>query len=721
MSASLSAAICDVPADTLPGQPLPSALPPLRENLRLHAAPPNQDGSPAWMIQDPISNVFFRIGWLEFELLVRWSAGTGQALVDAVRRETPLQPTQAEVGALYAFLLQNQLLDIHDARHSAALVARQRQQATQRLRWLVHNYLFFRIPLVRPDQTLRRLLPWLGWLHTRTTAVLVATLTLIGLVLTFRQLDVFVASFLETVSPGGIAGYLIAIAVAKSLHELGHALTATRYGVRVSHMGVAFIVLWPLLYTDTGEAWRLPSRRQRLLIDSAGILTELAIAGLATLGWHLAGDGDLKQALFYLATTSWVMTLALNASPFMRFDGYFILCDALEMPNLHERAFAVARTALRNTLFGWHDPDPEPLSAGRRRALIAFAFMVWLYRLMLFVAIAVAVYLFFFKLLGIVLFVVEIVWFILLPIGRELKVWRARRAEVPVSRRVLLGALILGPLALLALPWSWPVRGEAWAHPAHVQVLYSPIPAQLIRLPENGATVSAGTPLFALQQPELAYRAEVAMAQGDALDVQLRSLSGMADGEARRATMAQLRAVRASEQAAFDAERQRLQLAAPFDGRVTDLDPLLAPGVWVTPQDPLAVLIAPGHWLLEVFIPQADVAHVTPGATVRFYPSGDPLTVLTGQVTEIDAGRTTHLPHELLSTRHGGRIPVLPAGGADGRVPRDTLYRVRARLDRPPDALRMQTGRALIDGAPRSRLLEGLKPALVVLIREAGF
>ena len=100
-------------------------------------------------------------------------------------------------------------------------------------------------------------------------------------------------------------------------------------------MGIAFVVLWPMLYTDTGESWKLRSSRQRLAIASAGILCELSLAGLSTLGWALSDPGPLRNALLYLATTSWVLSLALNASPFMRFDGYFILSDLLDFPNLH--------------------------------------------------------------------------------------------------------------------------------------------------------------------------------------------------------------------------------------------------------------------------------------------------------------------------------------------------------------------------------------------------
>ncbi|SDY03876.1 putative peptide zinc metalloprotease protein [Allochromatium warmingii] len=489
------------PALALIAKPAAAALPPLREDLKLFAVGTNRDGSPAWVIQDPISNAFYRIGWLEFELLARWDLANPEAILASTHAETLLDPSRDELAHLHAFLLQHQLLEQRDPAYKQALITRLREQRTNRVKWLIHNYLFFRLPLLYPAQTLQRLLPWLSWIFSRTTVLIVLLLGVIGLALTARQWDVFTSSFVDTLSPSGIFGYLIALAITKSLHELGHALTATLYGLRVAHMGIAFVVMWPMLYTDTGEAWRLAQSRQRLAIASAGILTELAIAAFATLAWNLTDDGDLKQALFFLATTSWVLSLALNASPFMRFDGYFILSDWLDLPNLHERAFALARVALRNTLFDFGDPDPEYFAPSRRRALIVFAWLTWLYRLIVFIGIAVAVYLLFFKLLGLILFAIELLWFILFPIWRELTVWHQRRAEIRLSRRVFWLVLIAGLMLLAVWPWQTVVHGPGYAHPEQMHAIYSPLPAQLLAAPPELGAVTAGQSLFVLEAP----------------------------------------------------------------------------------------------------------------------------------------------------------------------------------------------------------------------------
>ncbi|UCF76982.1 MAG: hypothetical protein JSU71_06915, partial [Betaproteobacteria bacterium] len=470
---------------TLQGAPGrgPVPLPALREDLRLEDASANRDGSPSWMIHDPARNRFFRIGWLEFELLARWDAGNADALVSRVRAETPLEPDADDVAALIRFLEHHQLLHAKSARDTARLATQRRMLRPSLWRYLLHNYLFFRIPLVRPQRFLEATLPYVSFLLRPLTLGLIALASLFGLVLAARQWDAFTATFGASLTLAGLLGYLGALAVAKSTHELAYAYVATRYGVRVAHMGVAFMVLWPLLYTDTAESWKLSNPRQRLAIAGAGIGAEFALAGLATLGWSIVADGALRNALFFLATTSWVITVGINASPFMRFDGYFLLSDLLDMQNLHERSGALARALLRRQLLGWNEPDPEYFPSRLRAFLIAFALVTWVVRLTIFIAIGLAVYYFFFKLAGIFLLAVELGWFVVRPVLAELKVWHARRAET--TRRAKFGWLLLAVLMLimLAVPWQDRVDGPGWACAAAQHVLFAPLPGQLAAAP----------------------------------------------------------------------------------------------------------------------------------------------------------------------------------------------------------------------------------------------
>lgn len=698
-----------------------TAAPALREELRLLPAAPQRDGSPAWMIHDPVINRFYRIGWLDFELLLRWSLGAPQAILDSLQAETTLQAEPEDLAALHQFLQAHDLLQCPTAGAAGRLAQRAAANRPGALQWLLHHYLFIRIPLLRPQEALLKLASVLGFLFTPAAAFTLLALSALGVVLALRQWDTFAATFVDQLSWSGALGFGVALVVSKALHEMGHAVTASRYGVRVAHMGVAFLVLFPMLYTDTSESWKLRNPKQRLAIASAGIVTELALAGLATLAWSLTPDGALRNGLFFLATTGWLLTLAVNASPFMRFDGYFIACDLFDFPNLHERAGAQARTALRRRVLGLPLPWPETFDHGQRRILVGFASLTWVYRFVLYLSICLLVYTYFFKLLGIFLMLVEIWWFIMKPIHSELRAWRPLIKLVGLRQRLLWAAAGLLLAALLLLPWQTSVHSQGWLHPERQQTLYAPLPGRLLTLPGTDR-VQQGQALFALESPDLRLAGERATAAAATREHELLGLAGMPDGEERRLrTTLELDRSRA-EADLYAGQQQRLQIAAPFAGRVVDVDPLLAPGVWVHPRQALAMLIDPSQWVVDTYISESDLSRVRLGDKARVEAGAGPLQALEGQVVEIDAARVSSLPHRLLDSQYGGPIATVPgaSGRADG-VPRASLFRVRVRLNTPPAANHMALARVVIQGQSRSLLSEGLAHAGSVIVRESGF
>lgn len=710
------------------GSGLPAArqetrLPALREELRLLPAAANHDGSPAWMVQDPVNNRFFRIGWIDFELLLRWAEGSPQAIVEAVCAETTLSVEESDVAALVAFLDQHSLLRADSAQSVDQLRQRAQLQQKSVYTWLLHNYLFFRIPLIRPQVGLALILPWVSRLFTRTTAIVVMLASLLGLFLAARQWQVFVSVVVDHMTWSGVLGYAVALVFAKALHEVGHALTATRYGVRVAHMGVALLVMFPMLYTDTSESWKLTRARERLAIASAGIVTELGIAGLATLAWSLTPDGGVRNALFFLATTSWVLTLLVNASPFMRFDGYFIISDVLDFPNLHERSGALARTWLRRNLLGVKDPWPERLAGNGNAALIAFALATWIYRLVVFLGIALVVYYFFFKILGIFLMIVEVVWFIARPIWSEVKIWWSRRTEIKTNRIVmsaLLGAVLL---AASLVPWQTSVKGVGWLHPERQHVVFSPLAGKLTSLAAEGA-VKEGQILFTLESPDLQLAQQRASGLADARAKELLGLTGLLDGEERRAQVTSQQDKFLAEANLYLGERSRMQLTAPFSGVLSDLDPQLAGGVWVAPRQPLAVLVDPASWTVEAFVAEEDVARVRPGDTARIHLGARSLTVLQGQVKEVDSSRTSVLPHSMLDARAGGPLATVAATGdsqRQERSPKDAIYRVRIEVQGIPQGQQMMLSSVVIAGEERAWLPSILTRIAAVAVRESGF
>ena len=654
-----------------------SMLSPIREDLQLHPAPPLRDGSPTWRIYDPIRNAFFEIGWLEFELIARWKDhADAESLIAAVAAETTLRPTDDEVAALVEFLAINQLLAAQ-GEFARQTLQRRRQAGKQGwLKQLLHHYLFFRLPLFRPDRFLARTAWITDIFFTRSFATVLALLLGLDLYLLSREWYAFTDSMARMLTPAGILYYTVAVSFAKVIHEFGHAYAARRYGVRVPTMGVAFLVMAPFLYTDTGETWKLGDRRKQLVIACAGMASELALAVFSTLLWALSPEGAVKNVFFVLTSTTWIMTLAINLSPFMRFDGYFVLSDLLNFPNLHERAGACAKWWLRKTFFGVDAPMPESALLPRQRAgLIIFAYVTWIYRLTVFLGIALLVYHIFFKLLGILLMLVELLWFVALPIWREaVFLWSARKS-VRIAWRPTFAAL--GVLLLLA--WTIPISNQVTApavlRAAQEHAVYSPFPARVAAVSvREGTAVQADSNLLDLEVGDLDVRDRKAdISIGSARAELTRAPASSRQQEGTHVLQEQLAQGLAEKQAVAE-EYSRQHLKAPASGVIRDVAPDLIAGRWVNPQQLLMRVVSQDTPLIEAYVGERQVDAIEPGQVVRFYFGSSGNKVISGEVIAVDKWPQKDLSQPLLASLYGGELVVKQSGRA--LVAQDAIFRV---------------------------------------------
>jgi len=706
----------------LPGA-LPLALPPLREELSLHRGPALATGEPSHTLEDPVRNQFFRIDWSTFEVLCRWSLGNPDDILLSLRAGTPLDLGRADVEAVLKFLTDNQLLQPDPLGSVKAMAARHQAAAGTWQTRLLHHYLFFRIPLVRPDRWLARTAPAIDWLFSRGFFLLTLLALLVGGVLVWRQWDGFRATLSGSFTPGGLLAYAIALTAVKCAHELGHAFTAKRFGCRVPAMGLAFLVLLPVPYTDTNDAWRLDSRRSRRQVAMAGVATELAIAAWATLAWSVLPDGLLRDIAFPLATTTWIATLAINASPFMRFDGYFVLSDWLDMPNLHARAFALARWDLRERLFGLGAAPPEYFPARRHAGLILFAWAVWLYRITVFLGIAVLVYHFFIKLVGIFLFCIEMSWFVIRPIAGEIKVWGGLWPRIRRSRRGRRSlALALVVLVLFVLPWPTRVQGGAVLKPAEVFPVHAPEHAQVAALPlREGARVAAGQELLRFAVPETGGRRAAIEATVERLRWESGASGFDAEQRARSAVLREELATAEAQLAVLDEEEAHQRPRAPFAGVLRDVDPELAPGTWVRRNERVAVLVGDGGAEASTYLDEENVRRVAVGDHAVFHADGGAGPALRLTVVGIDRDATRALPSGLWAAQQGGQVPARDKQGT--WYPDHAVYRVAFSVDEAPGTLagRAWRGTVVIRGDWEAPVVRFARTLASLVWREAGF
>jgi putative peptide zinc metalloprotease protein len=327
------------------------------------------------------------------------------------------------------------------------------------------------------------------------------------------------------------------------------------------------------------------------------------------------------------------------------------------------------------------------------------------------------VYLFFFKVLGIFLLCVELLWFIARPVWSEVSVWVKRWDEVRTGRRWVIGASLLAVITLTAIPWTFDVEAPAVALPQRVQQVYAPLPAQLQALRDAGE-VTQGTLLAQFSALDLDLRAARSEASAQALRQRMGGLVAEEDGMAAQPALRERLQEQMAELSSVHEEGTLLRVLAEFDGVWLDVDPLLSEGVWVSSEQPLGVLVDPQGWVVEAYVEQQDVQRIALGNQARFRAENS-LEWVSAQVLEIDSTRARQLSRPLLADRHGGQI----ATHASRRElePSAALYRVRLQLAQPLSDLREARGSVHIEAESVSPLWTAIKSAASVLLRESGF
>jgi putative peptide zinc metalloprotease protein len=702
-----------------------SSLPQLRQELTLTPGAPTPDGAPSWMLHDPAANRFFQLGWPAFELLSRWPLGDPQVIVDAVNRETTLRVSTDDFSVLLITLRQQNLLVAANSADTQRLRASAEAGRLTHAMWLLKHYLMIRIPLWKPMGFLRRCAPCIGFAYRPEFWWVITTCALVGLAMVSRHWDEFTHTFHSYADLSGLFAIGVTLAFAKILHEFGHAFTAYRYGCRVPTMGVAFLVMLPVLYTDTTEAWKVECRADRLRIGAAGMLIELALAASATLAWSLLPDGPLRAGAFLLATTTWIGTLAINASPFMRFDGYFLLSDWLDMPNLHDRAFALGRWWMREWLFGLGDPQPEPHTAARRRFLIAFSFVTWLYRLVVFFSIALVVYHAFFKALGVVLFGVELGWFIVRPITREIAAcWRRREALRWRPRTVRSAALASLLLGVLAVPWHGGVSAPALFGPRQAQGLYTPAAGYLsdrVKPPRDGEFVQAGQVLAELVSPDLEHKLQQARADEAMLRWEVEQQAF--DERLQERGVALRRRWDSARQTVSGLTSQIAQLTirAPFGGTVHSTEDGLSAGTWLPRGARLFDIVGPSGIQGAAFVSESNITRIATGQVVTFVASLPEMRALRCRAIAVDRVNLATLDVPAIASPYGGPVPAQLQPGTHQLIPLQATYRVRLGDCEGPTMLSRQVmGAATLGNSGESFAWRSARALVAIVEREAS-
>ncbi len=693
-----------------------------RKDLILYPGPKDSNGEPTFNLYDPIRARYFKFSWEESLIYRLAKEGmTPQELVKEIKNYSPIH---LEAEDIQYFFVQAGLLGLLNIPKSSEQIEKEREASKGSLLWwVIMHYLYIRIPLIHPDAFLERTLPYVKIFWTRLTVLIYLILTLIGIAAILNHLDQYLNTFSYFFSFRGFVAYALTISLVKVVHEFAHAYTAKNYKIEVPTMGIAIIVLWPVLYTDVTEAWKLSKRSQRLAISVAGIAAEAVIAGIATFGWAITSPGILNSIFFLISSITLVKSIFINFNPAMRFDGYYIFSDLWGIDNLRARSFAVGTWKLREWLFGFGLPCPEDnLSPKTIRGLWLYAFGSWIYLVILYTAIAFFVYYEFTKALGIILFFVEIAVFLMWPIIWEVQELYKLRKIFRLNFRLIL-TLVLSTLLCLWFVLPLPRRESVAAVilPQQQQTLYAPEDSNITRLyHQRGDEMHQKDPIVLLISPELEKEIQSTeydiqylqkVIESSSLDINRRSLLALKQAELE-ATENKL--------ASLKVRQQNLLLSAEWTGLLYDWDETLKEKQAVQKNQVLGKVAPLNQIKVLAYVPEKLTATLKVGQKIEFFDFSSAQR-FPGSIRFIYQARSKTLPYPTLASVFKGPLPVFLQKNQELELAA-SFYEVEILLDQEVPGLRFGgTGEVTFMSPPRSLLMDGLNYLGALFLRESGF
>lgn len=696
-------------------------LPMFRNDLEMFEGPLEVDGSPTWNLYDPVKAKYFKLNWAESLVVQNLKQGmTLNELHEVVSEQTTLKVTKEEIKFFFIDAFRQDLLAVMKPSEYYIKTASERE--LNPFMWLIFNYLYIKIPILNPDHFLTKTIQYVRPLGSPLALILYAVISLFGVILLFTRFSEFVSTFTYFFNVEGILVYALAISCVKIIHEFSHAYAAKNFGLYVPTMGVALIVLWPVLYTDVTEGWKLKKRSERLLISSAGIIAELIIAGLSTIGWYFSSPGLFQSVFFVIASLTWISTLLINMNPSIRFDGYYILSDLWGIDNLQYRSFNVARWKIRYWLLGLDLPPPEDnLSPQRITGMVVYSVYTWLYRVFLYTSIALFVYFKFTKALGVFLFFLEIGVFLLWPILSELNAIRKLKSQMVINPRLMVTTtVLLFVLAWFVLPLPHVLRFHAISAPGNQQVVYVPIDSSVKKIyVQRDQEVKKGDPLILLESRTLESEIGKLEAEKKLVEKEIYLL-GFVDTD--RAYIPEKVAELASDTEKLSGSQMKakeLDIHSDLDGFVNIWDVDLYPGIFLK-KDSVIGKVSTHEVDVMAFIPEIDLNHVHVGQSVRFRISSTN-DIFSGKIESIHALKTETLKYPALASIHEGPLAVTQDPQNKSLRMIETYYTAKIVLDEGAAHMRFgEVGYVEVDGPWRSYLFDVLRSVMKIFWKESG-
>jgi len=697
--------------------------PRLRSTVQIHRQ--HFRGQMWHVVQDPSSNQFSRLNEAAYHFVAMLD---GRRTVGEIWRICSEQlgdsaPTQGEAIQLLGRLYTSNLLRAELPPDAEGLFNRYRKRVKREVQGYMMNLLFIRIPLFDPDHFLDRWVGVFGRLFTKYGLILWAAIVATGLYFLGGHFDDLADRASSILNPENLPLLYLSFIFIKIFHEFGHAFACKRFGRitgtggEVHTMGVMFLVFTPLPYVDASSAWAFRKKSHRVIVGAGGMLVEVAVAAVAAVIWANTSPGTTVHAVTYnMMFIASVSTILFNANPLLRFDGYYILSDILEIPNLAQRSRQYIYYLVRKYAWGVKQARNPAHTGGERGWLAFYAIASMIYRVVICVGILlfVANKLFF---LGAILAAAAFVAWVLVPLGRFVRylatsgeLARVRGRAVASTVAVLL--LILGGVGLIPAPDR--VRVGGVVEPVNMAVVYSEAEGFVIDcLPSGTAVTPRGAPLVRTANPELEARRRQLLAERRRLEARRRLAQTSEEIAAAQIIAEQLQVVD-EKIARVEDELAALEVHAPLAGTWISPDIDRVKGAYLRRGEKIGLVAGLGETLIRATASQQQAAMLEEAeGRVEIRVRNRPDLRLTGRVLKILPAGQEQLPSRALGYAAGGsmatspgdthgmkaaerffEIRISPDGNSDVRLL--SGQRVVVRFQKPPKPLAVQLWRSLL-------------------------
>ena len=643
----------------------------LRDDLIFSPQTPRGEGF--YHIECVESANFYRIGYAEYVFISLLDGQTtfAEALALASQRLAAQSLSTQQATAIYLWLLEKGLGAFEDAGGNTNPFASQ----TGRLKKsssAIPNPFWIKVPLGNPDKLIRALLPGFAWLFSPVCTAVGVVLMVAAAWSTATNWDQFLSASEILFSPRNWLWMTVAWIALKVVHELAHAFACRRYGGEVREVGIAFVLFAPLAYVDVTSSWRLPSKWSRIHVSIAGIYVELLVAAVAALMWQQAESKFVSHMLYNVIVMASVSTILFNANPLMRFDGYFILSDLLEIPNLYAEGSKTVHRQINWFLFGSSDRAQQIRSSSRWWGVVVvvgcygWAAAVW--RIVLCVSLATAASVLFHG-AGVALTILAAASWVGKPAWQFARSLAARYNSNPtqVWRGLALSSLTIAVVgsALFRMPSPATVSAPGVVEFQDVQNLRS-LTGGFVRevLVVDGQHVVAGQRLLVLENPEVST-----LYHDLCLEIKQTEVKYQAAVDRHETADAQIaqRQIAALTERLSEAQYryESLDARAPVSGKVIrrSLEQLV--GAYLPEGEPMLSIGNENSKEVIVSIDQSHFDSVAPHVGQPVHIRTGSQARVTGKLVRVEPRASTRLIHPALSANQGGPLEVVPSAKRD--------------------------------------------------------